>query len=105
MKSIRIPLTIATALAALTLTTAANAQYKPVGDDGIAASPKVRQMLNEHKASAVPAVAVTPAMACPKCAEVFTTEANRHAKGAQVLAGAATQKVAKHTCNACETKL
>ena len=26
------------------------AQYQPIGDDGIAASPKVRQMLNERRA-------------------------------------------------------
>jgi hypothetical protein len=104
MKTIRIPLMVAT-LATLTVTTAANAQYKPVGDDGIAASPKVRQILNERNAVATPAVAALPAMACPKCADVFTSEVNRQAKGAQVLAGTATQKVAKHTCTACETTL
>ncbi len=95
----------AVALVALAFAGTASAQYKPVGDDGIAASPKVRQMLNERKASATPAVAVAPAMACPKCADVFTTEVNRQAKGGQVLAGTATQKVAKHTCTACDTKL
>jgi hypothetical protein len=87
---------VASALAALALTAAAS-------DDGIAASPKVRQILNERKAAATPAVAVMPAMACPKCADVFTTEVNRQAKGGQVLAGTATQKVAKHTCTACTT--
>jgi len=95
----------AVALAALALASTASAQYKAVGDDGIAASPKVRQMLNERKASATPAVAIVPAMACPKCADVLVTEVNRQAKGGQVLAGTATQKVAKHTCTACETKL
>ena len=95
----------AVALAALAFASTASAQYKPVGDDGIAASPKVRQMLNERKAAATPAVAVVPAMACPKCADVLTTEVNRQAKGGQVLAGTATQKVAKHTCTACETRL
>jgi hypothetical protein len=93
---------IASALAALALTTAANAQYKPIGDDGIAASPKVRQALNEQKAPAPQAVAALPAMACPKCVDVLTTEANRQAKGGQVLAGTATQKVAKHSCTACQ---
>jgi hypothetical protein len=34
--------------------TQAQAQYRPVGDDGIAASPKLRQMLNEHGWSASP---------------------------------------------------
>jgi hypothetical protein len=104
MKTIRTPLMIATALVAITVTTAVNAQYKPAGNDGISASPKVRQMLNERKASPAPAVTVTPAMACAKCAEVFTTEVNRQAKGAQILVGTATQKVAKHTCTACETR-
>jgi hypothetical protein len=102
MKKIRIPLMVAATFAALALTTAANAQYKPAGDDGIAASPKVRQMLNERKASAAPVVVVEPAMPCPKCADVFTTEVNRQAKGGQFLAGTATQKVAKHTCTACQ---
>ena len=92
-------------LAALASAGTASAQYKPVADDGIAASPKVRQMLNEQKASATPAVAVAPAMACLKCADVLTTEVNRQAKGSQVLAGTATQKVAKHNCTACEAKL
>ena len=95
----------AVALAALALASTASAQYKAVGDDGIAASPKVRQMLNERKASATPAVAIVPAMACPKCADVLVTEVNRQAKGGQVLAGTATQKVVKHNCSACETKL
>ncbi len=36
-----------TAIAALSITQA-RAQFRPVGDDGIAASPKVRQMLNER---------------------------------------------------------
>jgi len=30
-------------------TVTANAQYQPVGDDGIAASPRLRQQLNERK--------------------------------------------------------
>jgi hypothetical protein len=100
------PITLAAiAIAALTLTTDANAQYKGGGDRGIAASPKVQQMLNERMASTRPAVVAVPDMACPKCADVLITEVNRQAKGGQVLAGTATQKVAKHTCTACETKL
>ena len=34
-----------------TLATQAQAQYRAVGEDGIAASPKVRQMLNDAKRS------------------------------------------------------
>ena len=94
----------AVALAVVAFAGTASAQYKPVGDDGITASPKVRQMLNERKAAARPAIATAPAMTCPKCADVLTTSVNAQAKGGQVLAGTAAQKVAKHTCTTCETK-
>ena len=103
MKTTRILSVLATAFAALTLVSAANAQYKPAGDDGIAASPKLRQQLNERKASATHAVAVAPAMACPMCKDVKTTELNPLAKGGQVLAGTNTKIVIKHTCTACST--
>jgi hypothetical protein len=55
----------ATALAAtISLATNASAQYRPTDGDGIAASPKVRQMLNERAAAtrvvpATPTVTVT----------------------------------------------
>jgi hypothetical protein len=91
------------AIAVLALASAANAQYKPVGDDGIAASPKVRQMLNERKASTAIAIAALPAMTCPKCADVRTTEVSRQAKGAEVLTGV-TKVTTRHTCAGCEVK-
>jgi hypothetical protein len=60
MKTIRIQkmfavasLTLATA-AFVTFTFAASGQYKAVGDDGIAASPKVRQALNQCRRSNSP---------------------------------------------------
>ena len=93
------------ALAVLAFASTAGAQYKPAVDNGIAASPKVRQNLSERKASTGPVVAAAPAMDCPKCADVLTTEVNRQAKGAEALAGAATRTVTKHACSACETKL
>jgi hypothetical protein len=46
----RISLLAATALTAL-FVTQARAEYRAVGNDGIAASPKVRQMLNEQERS------------------------------------------------------
>ena len=49
----RMILLAATAITGLFLTQA-QAQYRAVGDDGIAASPKVRQMLDEHGWSAPP---------------------------------------------------
>jgi hypothetical protein len=113
MKTNRIPkmisasgLALATAiLAALALAVAANAQYKAVGDDGIAASPKVRQALNEKQASANIARAKVAAMACPKCKDISVIEVNRQAKGAEILTGAAIKVVATHTCGGCDTKL
>jgi hypothetical protein len=100
------PLCLAVAaIAVLTLASAANAQYKPVGDDGIAASPKVTQMLKERGASARTVIAATHAMPCPRCTDVTTTELNRQAKGAEILTGAATRVVARHACEACDTKL
>jgi hypothetical protein len=47
----RILLLAATAITGL-FVTQAQAQYRAVGDDGIAASPKVRQMLDQHGWSA-----------------------------------------------------
>ena len=91
---------IVIAIAALNFTSAANAQSQATGDDGIAASPKVRQMLNERKVSVTPLV---PTMACPKCADVMITELNRNAKGGEVLTGSSNRIVAKHACVACET--
>jgi hypothetical protein len=52
----------AAALAAtVSLANNASAQYKPTGDDGITASPKVRQMLNERAAAAHPAPSISVA--------------------------------------------
>ena len=107
MKTNRSPkIALATvALAVLAFAGSANSQNKSASDAGIAASPKVHQMINERNAAATSSIAVVPAMACRKCADVLTTEVNRQAKGGQVLAGTTTQKVAKHICSACETKL
>jgi hypothetical protein len=106
MKTNRIAKMFATAtILAFAFAGTANAQYKAVGDDGIAASPKVRQALNEKAASATVATAKVAAMACPKCKDITVTEANKQAKGAQILMGDATKAVAKHTCGACDTKL
>jgi hypothetical protein len=96
---------VAAAIAAFAFTSSANAQYKPTGDDGITASPKVRQVLNERKASLASAKTVAlPAMSCPKCADVRTVQRNPQAKGGQILAGTANQVVFKHTCTACDVK-
>jgi hypothetical protein len=51
MRNLNKVLFAAAVAATVGLATNASAQYKPVGDDGIAASPKVRQMLDERAAS------------------------------------------------------
>ena len=111
MKTNRIPsilrssklLLTTTAVTALALVTIANAQNKSQRDDGIAASPKVRQALTERQASATPAVTPVSAMSCPKCAEVQSTQPKRQAKGAEVLVGARSTEI-KHSCAGCEVK-
>ena len=50
MKTNKLILVAATVTAAFTLSNPALAQFKPETDDGIAASPKVRQMLDERNA-------------------------------------------------------
>jgi len=52
MKKINQFLFAAVIATTISLANNASAQYKATGDDGITASPKVRQMLNERKASA-----------------------------------------------------
>jgi hypothetical protein len=105
MKNAQIAKIFATVLAAFALAGAANAQYKAVGDDGIAASPKVRQALNAQAASANMATAKVSAMACAKCKDVTVTQTNPQAKGAEVLTGTDYKLVNKHTCGACNTRL
>jgi hypothetical protein len=106
MKTIQIAKLFATVtVATFALAGAANALSQAVGDDGIAASPKVRQALNEKAASAMIATAKVAAMACPKCTDVSVIEPNKEAKGGQILMGAATKGVAKHNCGGCDTKL
>jgi hypothetical protein len=97
---------IATAIGALTLASAVNAQSKSASDDGIAASPKARQVLTERKASAATAAATAaaPAMACPLCADVQTAKVSPQAKGGEVLVGA-KQVAFSHACAGCETKI
>ena len=64
MKNLNSILFAAAIAATIGLANNANAQFKPTTGDGIAASPKVRQMLNERAAKArvapaTPAVTVT----------------------------------------------
>jgi len=59
MKALNQILFAAVLVATLSLSSNASAQYKINEEDGIAASPRVRQMLNERKTSAVAAALVS----------------------------------------------
>ena len=52
MKTLNKILFAAAFATAFSLANQASAQYKPTGDDGVTASPRVRQMLNERAAAA-----------------------------------------------------
>jgi NMD protein affecting ribosome stability and mRNA decay len=90
-------------IAAFTAVAPASAQYKPTGDDGITASPKVRAMLDERKARTTTVSAAVPAMACPKCKDTWVAQADTDSKGlgARTLMGKTTKLVARHLCDGC----
>ena len=77
------------------------AQYKPAGDDGIAASPKLRQQLDEYKRnhSPAPAPVEIAKMPCPKCEDKVTTRVDYSARGANK----PTIRVVTHQCEGCGT--
>ncbi len=83
----------------------ASAQYRPTGDDGITASPRLRAMLDERKARRKPVSATVPAMACPKCRNTWVAQPDLSPKGsgARTLMGHTTRLVARHLCDGCGT--
>ena len=91
-------------IAGFTAVAPANAQYRPTGDDGITASPKLRQQLDERKARTTTLVATAvPSMACPKCKDTWVTQTDTNPKGlaARTLMGQTTKRVAQHLCAGC----
>jgi hypothetical protein len=96
---------VAATVAALTIATTARAQLKPANDGSIAASPKVRQMLDEKSSAPAASVLKGPIMTCSKCLDIFRSEVNHQAKGAELLAGTATKTVIRHSCDGCETTI
>jgi len=102
-ESMKLNLFAATTVLAL-LTTAAYAQYIPVGNDGVTASPRLRQMLNEKPAKAPAVAAKTEGMRCSKCVDVATSRTPANAKGAEVATGVKQVRY-HHGCPSCETQL
>jgi hypothetical protein len=76
----------------------ANAQFKSANDNGIYASPKLRQQLDEQTVwrNTAPAAA---SMACPKCKDESYGQIDRTARGANK----PLVFVAHHLCGSCET--
>jgi len=88
------------------LTTSANAQYKPTGDDGITASPKLRAQLNERKASTTTTATSASTMACLKCTDILVpVKATDSKVGSRALLGKGPDRVAKHACATCVTTI
>jgi len=90
-------------IALLSFASPAQAQYKPVGDDGIAASPKVRSMMMKPITSPADVAGLKDgdmvAMACPKCKTIMVTHVNTekgHIKTATT--------VPADACPGCEQK-
>src|SRR6266853_786774 len=94
-------------IALLAVTNPVKAQYKPTGDDGVTASPKVRAQLTELSAKAKTPLVAAGSMACPKCTDEWVTLPNKQAKPAQFLLsrGVPTQKIARHLCASCDTTI
>jgi len=89
--------------ALLALASPVQAQHKPAGDDGIAASPKVRQMLNEIK-TREQAAALKPgdtlAMVCAKCKSVMLHNVTTEKGHIKVMTIGE-----KHLCPGCNTTI
>ena len=86
------------------------AQYKTVGDDGVAASPKLRERLDEYKRNHTPAPAParTEAMLCAKCTDFTFAVRDLEPKGLgarTLMAGGPPMKwITSHNCRGCGTK-
>lgn len=89
---------VLTGIALVSFTGLSHAQYAATGPDGITASPKLRQFLDDHKTVAGPTV---KAMSCAKCKNVIITRTDWTARGAIKT----TESVAKHLCPGCKTKV
>jgi hypothetical protein len=86
------------------------AQYKGTGDDGITASPKFRQFLDEYNRNhspAPPPVAEAAKMPCAKCVDVvaIVPDVTSRGLGARALTshGTPTKTVTSHLCTGCGT--
>lgn len=78
------------------------AQYKATGEDGITASPKTRQLLDEYNKNHSPAATPVEAakMGCDSCKDSVTSRTDYTARGANK----PVVLVATHLCKSCGTE-
>ena len=76
---------------------AAYAQFKATGDDGITASPKLREMLTAQ--SGIPSQPALAPHGCATCKDEYTTRVDATAKGLVK----PTVLTSKHLCPTCKT--
>ncbi len=102
MKTSRIIASL-TGLAWLALSASTQAQYKPTGDDGITASPRLRQQLDDRRRShsPAPAAANITKMSCPKCTDQAKARVDSSVRGANKPA----TLVVTHECSGCDTTI
>jgi hypothetical protein len=93
---------MATLLAGLALVVQTNAQSQLAGNDGIAASPKVRAQIDERKAQFnIAAAAATALHKCANCTDTLVSVVDKGTKGPNHL----ITKASRHNCAACDTKI
>lgn len=99
MKTNRHLVAMLTGIALLSFVGTTQAQYKPTGDDGITASPKLRQQLDQrrHATTVASAPANQGEMACPKCKDKITERVDYTVRGANK----PVIKVVTHLCDGC----
>ena len=97
-------------IAVLASASHASAQYKPTDDDGVTASPKLRQFIDEYHRNHNPAPARVeiPQMACPKCTDFTWAIPDLEPRGLgsrTLMAGGTPMKwVTDHMCSRCGTQ-
>lgn len=103
MKTNQTLITVLAAFALFAFNRPVLAQYNPTGNDGMTASPKARQAINEyernHTTNAVPAE--IGQMSCPKCKDKVTTRLDYSQRGSRKF----IIRVVTHLCKGCDARI
>lgn len=101
MKTTKSTVAVLAAIAMFAFASPLPAQYRSGADDGIAASPKLREHLDErHRSEAVIAAPEIAKMQCAKCTDTVTTRVDSLARGANK----PVVQVVSHNCHSCATE-